>query len=391
MFLLPLLAAAAAPLALPAAQPTGTTSLARDAEQRWVPFELTPGNQLRFTMTVDGRRAVAILDTGVSYSVLSRRFAQKAALKVRAGGNATAIGGVVDIGWTPTGTVTLGGATRRGGGLTVATLPAIATGSAEAVDLLVGRDLTGAYALDIDYAARRFRLLPSGRMPFRGHAAPLAISRDRLVYVSEVTLGSARLRPMVVDTGDGSSITVTARGWADGQLTGIRTTTAVSFGLAGAVTSTIGIVPSLKLGELVARNVEVRVEPAGGFSDSIDAAGRIGSGFLQNYRVLLDPTAGRMLLSPGPGADLPPVRSTSGLLVGVAKDRLKVLHVMQGGPAQRAGWKEGDTICAIDGQPVPPNYPTSPLATWSAGTPGRSVALKMCDGTARTLTLRDFY
>lgn len=391
MLLLPLLVAAAAPLALPAAQPVGSATLARDAETRWVPFELTPGNQLRFTMTVDGRPATAILDTGVSYSVLSRRFAERAALKVRPGGNATAIGGVVDIGWTPTATIAMGGLTRRGGGLTVATLPAIATGSADAVDLLVGRDLTGGFALDIDYAGRRFRLLPSGRLPFRGFTAPLSISRDRLVYVSEITLGAARLRPMVVDTGDGSSVTVTAGGWANARLTGIRTTTAISFGLAGAVTSTIGIVPTLRLGELTARNVEIRVEPAGGFSDSIEAAGRIGSGFLQNYRVLLDPTAGRMILSPVPHADQPPVRSTSGLLVGVARDRLKVLHVMQGGPAQAAGWKEGDMICAIDGQTIPADYPTSPLASWSAGTPGRTVTLRMCDGTERKLTLRDFY
>lgn len=391
MLLLPLLVAAAAPLALPAAQPVGSATLARDAETRWVPFELTPGNQLRFTMTVDGRPATAILDTGVSYSVLSRRFAERAALKVRPGGNATAIGGVVDIGWTPTATIAMGGLARRGGGLTVATLPAIATGSADAVDLLVGRDLTGGFALDIDYAGRRFRLLPSGRLPFRGFTAPLSISRDRLVYVSEITLGAARLRPMVVDTGDGSSVTVTAGGWANARLPGIRTTTAISFGLAGAVTSTIGIVPTLRLGELTARNVEIRVEPAGGFSDSIEAAGRIGSGFLQNYRVLLDPTAGRMILSPVPHADQPPVRSTSGLLVGVARDRLKVLHVMQGGPAQAAGWKEGDMICAIDGQTIPADYPTSPLASWSAGTPGRTVTLRMCDGTERKLTLRDFY
>lgn len=391
MLLLPLLVAAAAPLALPAAQPVGSATLARDAETRWVPFELTPGNQLRFTMTVDGRPATAILDTGVSYSVLSRRFAERAALKVRPGGNATAIGGVVDIGWTPTATIAMGGLTRRGGGLTVATLPAIATGSADAVDLLVGRDLTGGFALDIDYAGRRFRLLPSGRLPFRGFTAPLSISRDRLVYVSEITLGAARLRPMVVDIGDGSSVTVTAGGWANARLPGIRTTTAISFGLAGAVTSTIGIVPTLRLGELTARNVEIRVEPAGGFSDSIEAAGRIGSGFLQNYRVLLDPTAGRMILSPVPHADQPPVRSTSGLLVGVARDRLKVLHVMQGGPAQAAGWKEGDMICAIDGQTIPADYPTSPLASWSAGTPGRTVTLRMCDGTERKLTLRDFY
>lgn len=372
-------------------QPRGTFTLAPDAETGWIPFDLTPGNQLRFSLEIDGRAASAILDTGVSYSVLSRRFAEQASLKVTAGGKATAIGGMVPIGWTPTQYVRFGSVTREGGGLAVAALPALATGSAEPVDLLVGRDLTAHYALEIDFAARRFRLLPSGRLPFRGLTAPLWISRDRQVYVTEMRLGAASLRPMIVDTGDGSSVTVTADGWSAAAIDGVRTTSTISFGLAGTVTSTIGIVPTLRLGELAARRVEVRVEPAGGFSETIQAAGRIGTGFLQNYRVLLDPTAGRMILAPGAGADQAPLRSTSGLLVGIDRDRLRVLHVMRNGPAARAGWSAGETICAIDGQPIPGNYATSPLATWSADTPGRTVRLRLCDGAERQLVLQQFY
>ncbi|SEJ27125.1 Aspartyl protease [Sphingomonas sp. OV641] len=395
MFLALLLAAATAAAPLPpispAAQPRGSSALAPDAESRWVPFDLTPGNQLRFSVEIDGRAATAILDTGVSYSVLSRRFAERAALKVTSGGSATAIGGIVSIGWTATRKVSFGSLTRQGGGLAVATLPALATGSAEPVDLLVGRDLIEKFALDLDYAGRRFRLLPSGRMPFRGFTAPLTISRDRLVYVSALSLGAAHLQPMIVDTGDGSSVTVTDAGWTAAKIAGVRTTTTISFGLGGTVTSTIGIVPTLRLGELTARNVEVRVEPAGGFSETIQSAGRIGSGFLQNYRVLLDPAARRMILAPGATADRPPLRSTSGLLVGIDRDRLRVLHVMRGGPAERDGWSAGETICAIDGQPIPRDYATNPLATWSAGTPGRMVRLRLCDGPERQLTLQHFY
>lgn len=375
----------------PAERAAGIAQLAPDTEARWVPFDLTPGNQIRFEMTVDGRVVTAILDTGVSYSVLARRSAEAAGLAIVPGGSATAIGGAVDIGWVPTRTLTLGGLTRSGGGLTVADLPAIATGSARPADLLAGRDLTGGHALDIDFAARRFRLLPTGRLPFGGAVAPLAIDRDRRVYVAAVTLGASRLRPMVVDTGDGSAITVTAAGWRAARLAAVPTTTAISFGLAGSVVSTIGILPRLSLGALVARNVEVRIEPPGGFSETIGVAGRIGSGFLQNYRVLLDPVAGRMMLAPGPGADQPPLRSTSGLLLGVERDRLRVLHVMRGGPAAAAGWRAGEKICTIDGAPVTADYAASPLARWSAGAPGRTVTLGMCDGASRRLTLRAFY
>ena len=374
----------------PAARDRGVYHLADDTEARWVPFDLTPGNQIRFTMQLEGRDVTAILDTGVSYTLLAKASPAVDTAKLVAGGSARAIGGSVELGWMPTRTLAIGGLARTGGGVTVTDLPAIATGSLAAVDLLVGADLLAGHALDIDYAAHRFRLLPSGRLPFMGETAPLRVSPERSVYESAATLGSRRLAPVIVDTGDGSSITVTKDGWKAAALN-VPSTTAISFGLAGPAVSGLAIAPDVRLGELTAHAVEVRIEPAGGFSQSIGVAGRIGSGFLQNYRVLLDPGARRMVLSPGPKAGTPPLRSTSGLLVGVEKNRLKILHVMRGGPAAASGWKDGDTICTIDGTPIPPDYATSPVASWSAGAPGRIVALGLCDGTIRKLELTHFY
>ncbi len=376
---------------LPGARDPGIARLADDSEARWVPFDLTPGNQIRFAMRIDGRAVTAILDTGVSYTLLAKTSPAIQPRKVVAGGSATAIGGSVALQWMPTRTLAIGGVTRTGGGVTVADLPAIATGSADSVDLLVGRDLLAPYALDIDYAARRFRLLRSGRMPFVGQTAPLTVSAARLVYESRAMLGGHVLAPLVVDTGDGSSITVTQAGWTAARLTRLPTTTTIAFGLAGPAVSGLAIVPAIRLGQLTARTVEVRIEPPGGFSQSIGTAGRIGSGFLQAYRVLLDPGAGRMILAPGGGAETAPLRSTSGLLVAVERDRLKILHVMRGGPAAAAGWKAGDTICRIDGVAIPADYATNPIAAWAVGTPGRVVRLATCDGAMRPLTLRNFY
>ncbi len=387
MFALLLLAAA-----LPAAGPSdGVATLAVDTEATWVPFDLTPGNQIRFAMTLDGKPIVAVLDTGVSYSVLAADSAATDRARVTKGGTATAIGGTVGIGWMQTTELTIGGLTRRGGRVAVAPLPAVATGSADAVDMLVGRDVTGAQAIDIDYAARRFRLLPSGRMPFVGKVAPLSISARRRIYESAIALGGRRLAPIVVDTGDGAAVTLSAASWRATAPHPGATTTTISFGLAGSTTSTLTIVPTLTIGDLKTGPTELRVENAGGFSDGIGVAGRIGSGFLQRYRVLLDPAAGRMVLQPGPDADRPPLRSTSGLLVRVEPDRLDVLHVMRGSPAADTGWKAGERICAIDGVAITASYTGTPLAAWSIGTPGRIVALRLCDGTARTLILRLFY
>lgn len=357
-----------------------------------MPFDLTPGNQIRFTMKVDGKPVTAVLDTGVSFSALSRAYALSTKLKVKAKGDADAIGGVVPVGWAVTKRLVLGGLVRTGGGISVVELTAIATGSEKPVDMLVGRDLIGGFALDIDYDNKRFRLLPSGRMPFLGETAPLSISRDRFVYVSEVAIGGRRIRPMIVDTGDGSSVTLSSTAWTNAAITPLPPmTSAIAFGLGGSIETAVTILPELDIGHLVARNVEVRIEGKGGFSDAIGSAGRIGSAFLQRYRVLLDPAAGRMVFTPGRGAMVPPIRSTSGLLLGFASGKLRVLHVMKNGPAEAAGWKTGEQICSVDGDPVPKDVLEGRMANWSAGAPGRVVSLGMCDGSSRSLTLRSFY
>src|SRR3546814_5413856 len=120
---------------------------------------------------------------------------------------------------------------------------------------------------------------------------------------------------MIVDTGEGSSITFSADAWKGLAAADRTMTTAISFGLGGPIVTDLAVVPELRLGQLTASDVEVRVERGGGFSQEVGAGGRIGASFLQRYRVLLDPGAGRMVLAPGRNDTAPPHKSTSGLLV----------------------------------------------------------------------------
>lgn len=381
-------------LALIGAAPPPTTAvstLATDTEARWVPFNLTPGNQIRFAMTINDLPVVAVLDTGVSASVISRQFAAKARLKVEPRGMARAIGGTVPIGWAPVRSITIGGMARQGGGIGVTALPAAATGGVQPVDVLVGHDLIAAYALEIDYEAMQFRLLKSGRLPFRGVSAPLRIASVQNVYVTEITLGGRRLAPMVLDTGDGSSITLSQDAYRAARIAGVRTTTTIAYGLAGPMVSDLAILPSVAVGKLAVSDVELRIERRGGFSHTIGVAGRIGSGFLQHYRVLMDVGAGHIVFGTTRTTGAPPLRSTSGILIANEKDRLRVLHVMRGSPAEASSWRPGEMICSIDGAPIPADYNGSAISSWSVGKPGRTVSLGGCDGVARQLTLSRFY
>jgi predicted aspartyl protease len=392
-WLLPLAVLLPAPLAAamapgPPAPMPDRMVLAPDAEAQWVPFELTPGNQIRFRMTVDGRAATGILDTGFSQSVISRRWAREAGLRITEGGVGLGIGGSVAIGQTSGRTLVIGGLTKTGGRLGVLDLPDSATGNT-AIDVVIGGDLLRQYALDVDFAQRRFRLLPSGRLPFAGQSAPLSI-RGQL-YISEMRVGTTRLRPMIVDTGDGATIAMSAEAWALLGAARPSTTTTVSYSVAGPVQSDLTVLPEVAVGDASLRQAETLIEASGGFSARMGTSGRIGTGFLQHFRVLLDPGAGRMVMAATADTGRAPLRSTSGLLLGAEQDRLRVLHVMRGSPAAAGGWKPGEEICGVDGAVISVGYNSNPIAMWPAGVPGRVVKLRLCGGATRALTLARFY
>jgi hypothetical protein len=196
---------------------------------------------------------------------------------------------------------------------------------------------------------------------------------------------------MIVDTGDGATIAMSAEVWASLGAARPTTTTTVSYSVAGPVQSDLTVLPEVAVGDASLRQAETLIEASGGFSARMGASGRIGTGFLQHFRVLLDPGAGRMVMAATADTGRAPLRSTSGLLLGAEQDRLRVLHVMRGSPAAAGGWKPGEEICGIDGSAISAGYVSDPIAMWPAGAPGRVVKLRLCGGATRALTLARFY
>ncbi|PKP89406.1 MAG: hypothetical protein CVT77_17935 [Alphaproteobacteria bacterium HGW-Alphaproteobacteria-16] len=367
-----------------------TDHLAADSEARWVSFDLTDGNQIRFRTLLNGHWVDAMLDTGVTDTAMSARLARKLGMKPLVQGRADAIGGSVPLAWTALERVEVGGLVRLGGRIAIIDADPRVSGSAP-VDLFIGADLLSRHALDIDFSAKRFRLMPSGRMPFRGAIVPLQLDPATGLYLTELRLGERQQRQIIVDSGDGGMLTLARPAWRGNEHLGGPVTTGMAWGLGGPVTTELTILPELRIATLVAETIELRIEGEGGFSARKGAGGRIGNGLLRRHRVLLDPGARRMVLAPLPGATWPVTRSTSGLMVMQEGDRLRVLHVMRSSPAEQAGWQAGAEICAIDGAAVPADYANGDATGWSVGAPGRRVRLTLCDGMERELVLARFY
>ncbi|WP_213981895.1 aspartyl protease family protein [Sphingomonas sp. dw_22] len=380
------------PLLLALASPAGATAtLAPDAEARWVPFELTPNNHVRFSLTIDGKPATAILDTGMTDTMLSDRFAAIAGIRPRQRQRGTAIGGQVAIGWAAGPTLVIGGLTHSGGRIGIAPMETPPEANVVTADMLIGADVLSCCALDIDYPGRRFRILASGRMPFTGFTAPLAHARGRSVWVTELAIAGTRLRPMLIDTGDGTWVSLTRPAWLSTGYRGAQITTTLGYGLGGPSITEAAVIPNATIAGTDTGEIEVRIEDANGYSGRAGLAGRIGSALLMRFRVLFDVRAGRMVLQSAASDAAPYIRSTSGLLMGYAERSLRVLHVMRGSPAAETGWREGDAICVANGTPITDAASAQALSGWTAGPPGTAVRLTLCDGTERTLTLRRFY
>ena len=267
--------------------------LAPDAEAQWVPFELTPGNQIRFRMTVDGRAATAMLDTGFSLSVISRRWASAAGLRIANGGQ-----GIGDrrVGRDGPGQRADAGDRRADQDRRAARRAR----SAGRRDRQRDHDRRGDRQRPAAPLCARHRFRRSaasaccraGACPSPGKARRCRCRAATSSISARCASDGTRLRPMIVDTGDGATIAVSAEAWQALGAGRPATTTTVSYSVAGAVQSDLAVLPEIAVGDSTLRQAETLIEAGGGFSSRMGASGRIGIGFLQRFRVLLDPARG---------------------------------------------------------------------------------------------------
>jgi hypothetical protein len=120
-------------------------------------------------------------------------------------------------------------------------------------------------------------------------------------------------------------------------------------------------------------------------------AGLIGAGLLERFRIVVDFPHQRLHVCPAAGwKDKPFRKNHTGLQVDYRGDHLEVIFVAPGSPAERGGWKIGQRVRAINGKSIGSSYLSTDFG-WSFGQPGSTVVLTDGDGTARSLTLAEYY
>ena len=355
-----------------------------DARAAWVAARPTGYAQMVLPVLLDGVPVNAVIDTGAPFSVIDEEYAFEHSYGVRPAA-ATAPGARPLPASVPIRSLRFGGAERAGGRLYVSRLSSFGLFGLD-VPVILGNDFLACCALELDYEHGRGRMMPSGARPIAGVEVAIGLAPGKDYYFTAVGLGGKSIDSVMIDTGGSGSLSLSAASWAAAAMppppSSIKLLTVSGPRVAGRTQ-----IDALMLGATVVRGVGTTVLPDDvGLLDASRAKGLIGAGLLQRFHVLIDIGAKRMILGARDVPMGPDAKNTSGMQLARDGDADLVMHVLRNSPAERAGIKTGDRICAINGKPVA----QSPNG-WGSGMPGEMWALTLCDARSITLTLAEFY
>ncbi|WP_422631610.1 hypothetical protein, partial [Pseudomonas proteolytica] len=191
---------------------------------------------------------------------------------------------------------------------------------------------------------------------------------------------------MILDLGSGNALMMSSAFVDDDHLLENRKVSTVAIGdMEG-----MHVAKAAMMDSVVLAGLPVAAVPSAVVENwlSTSAVGNIGLPLIAQFDVVIDITASRLWLrKPERSRHNLLLKDRTGLGVATRPSGLTVVHVASGSPAERDGWKAGEQIVAIDGEPVGPGYTRSRLWRWRYRPAGAAVSLTLVDGSVRRIRL----
>ena len=352
-----------------------------------IPFQYVLERQIVFPITIDGKPAEAWLDSGAGATVVDAAFARQIGLPLGAPIRAHGVAGEVTNVHLAKADLAAGDLVMPGRGVVVMDLSAVQRMVARPVQVLLGRDVFEGAVVDIDFAGRRVTLTPRDAF-IAPPAAPLPLKRSGDLRSVPITVAGVEMAA-ILDLGNAGGLLIDKE-FADhyGLLDGRRLSTTLGVGADGPREELQTALDRVAVGGVSLDGVPTTATA----NLSSKAPANIGLQVLSRFRLTIDFAGDRIWMAPYADAQNRPFRKNrTGLTLVPAGGRLVVDHVARGSPAERAGWKTGEAVTAIDGKPVPPGFAAEEASFFVYGAAGVTVALTMADGRTRKLTLADYY
>jgi predicted aspartyl protease len=367
----------------------GVVSVDPQVQGQWIDLEEGYGGLIVIPIMLNGQRLMAMLDTGAPTIMVDADWAIRHGITYHAYEKVGSMGGgrSVQIGIAPMDSLRIAGVHQTGGAMEIGDLKPLSSTAGGPIDALVGADFLSVYAITLDFDNHRIRFQPSGSPRPAGSVVPIEPRDNGQRFITQLMTGTRLLSPVMIDTGDSASLTITQDAWTKSDIP-LRMTNIASIGLSGDVfLSDIGRLDGVRFGDQRFDKVPVMFERIP--LDRGDEA-RIGMKLLDRFNVFLDMGQRVMILSPRLVPPAPDPITMSGIQGTWSNAGLQIVHVMKGSPAEAVGLRPGERICAIDGTRITSDE-RSPLRKWSLGPAGEVVSLTMCDGRTLPITLREFY
>ncbi|WP_305301635.1 aspartyl protease family protein [Phenylobacterium sp.] len=363
---------------------------ARTSADPWTPLLADPG-AVMVTGTLLGEHIRILIDTGSAVTLVDNVLAMRLGLSpldrlsVRGDIGSVALGAGADL------SLDIGGvelATKR---YVVTDFAPIFEADGVAPGLILGVDALKEVILEIDFPGRRLAFPSRESFQPGKDAERLPLSKSARGQLSiPIAIEGHDPVAAVIDLGSSNPLTVApALAEAQALLRGRKISSAATAGVDGISISRTVSVAALQVGRTSVQDVPCEVLAR---TDPTLVPAKLGLPVLERYLFALDVTGGTLWLRPAPGLLAAPFkRDLSGLGLAVDSDRLRVVHVAQGGPAALTGWRVGESITAVNGVPIRPDYVTGGVAQWRYGPVGAKVVLSLSDGSERTLDLQRYY
>ena len=370
---------------------TGRWTFGGGGSVRWEALEILTGSMLLIGAKVEGRPVRALLDSGSGATVISPGLAAELGIRSDDVRTISGLTGKAAVRLVKGVEVAFGSVTRRLPFALIGELAAPDRALGRTIDVILGADMFAGSCIALDFAARRFAVVPSGGgTPGRGWTAVPLGRGDRQELFVRASIASGEPVPLMFDLGSAAALML-SRAYVDEHCleVGKPVSTAALGGVEGVRMVSTFTTDRVALAGLSVSGVPTLAPQSW---QSTSTVGNIGLPLIAQFDVALDATAGQVWLRPAPLRErLPMLKDRSGLGLAVGPTALTVVHVASGSPAARMGWQPGEQIVAVNGQAIGPDYNRASLWRWRYGLKGTVVHLEMSGGTTRTLKLSDYF